>query len=335
MFKVFRDAAGPCLAPSGSVLAIGAFDGLHRGHAALLARVRERAVASGLAVAAVSFEPVPRAYFSHAPLPRLSSLREKLRGLRDAGVELLLLLRFAAALANMQAEEFVRRIIVQRMNAREVWVGGDFRFGNRRAGDVALLRALGKEFGFGVQTLETVAAEGERVSASRIRERLAAGDFAHAARLLGRPFSIGGRVTRGNRMGHELGFPTANIRLRGRVPPVQGIFAVRVHGVDAQPWPGVASLGVRPMFESREPLLEAHLFDFDGDLYGRRLEVEFVQKLRDEQSFADLGALRAQMDRDAIQAREILARHSRENGNPASRVLPRAAKALDSGFRSR
>ncbi len=317
MFKVFRDAAGPCLAPGGSVLAIGAFDGLHRGHAALLTRVHERAAALGLTAAVVSFEPLPRAYFSSEPLPRLSSLREKLCGLRDAGIELLLLLRFNAALANMQAEEFVWRIIVQRMNAREVWVGADFRFGHRRAGDVALLRTLGAQSGFEVRVLEVVHADdGERVSATRIRELLAAGEFARAARLLGHPFSIGGRVTRGNRIGHELGYPTANIRLRGRVPPVQGIFAVRVHDVDAQFWPGVASLGVRPMFDGREPLLEAHLFDFDGDLYGHRIEVEFVAKLRDEKKFADLDALKAQMHRDAAKAREILSRHSGASRNP-------------------
>ncbi|HJU08859.1 MAG TPA: bifunctional riboflavin kinase/FAD synthetase [Rhodanobacteraceae bacterium] len=307
MFKVFRDAAGPCLAPGGSVVAIGAFDGLHRGHAALLSRVRERAAALRLTAAVVSFEPLPRAYFSREPLPRLSSLREKLCGLRDAGVERVLLLRFNADLAQMSAEDFVRNIIVQRMSAREVWVGADFRFGHRRAGDVAVLRAMGTRCGFDVRTLEPVEVAEERVSATRIRELLIAGEFAQAARLLGRPFSIGGRVVHGNRVGHELGYPTANIRMRGRVPPAQGIFAVRVHGISDQPWPAVASLGVRPMFDGREPLLEAHLFDFDGDLYGRRIEVEFVAKLRDEEKFADLDMLKMQMDKDAKEARACLA----------------------------
>ena len=160
MFKVFRDAAGPCLAPGGSVLAVGAFDGLHRGHAALLRRVCERANERGSTPAVISFEPLPRAFFSRAPLPRLSSLREKLCGFRDAGIELLLLLRFNGALAAMGAEDFVREIIVRRMNAREVWVGADFRFGHRRAGDVALLQALGTELGFEVRTLEAVEAVG-------------------------------------------------------------------------------------------------------------------------------------------------------------------------------
>ena len=335
MFKVFRDAAGPCLAPGGSVLAVGAFDGLHRGHVALLRRVRERASACGLIPAVVSFEPLPRAFFSRTPLPRLSSLREKLCGFRDAGIERALLLRFDAALAAMGAEDFVREVLVERMNAREVWVGADFRFGHRRAGDVALLQTLGAQLGFQVHTLETVEAEeGERVSATRIRELLVAGEFVQAARLLGRPFSIEGRVVRGNRVGHELGYPTANIRLGGRVSPVQGIFAVRVHGLGAQPRPGVASLGVRPMFDGHEPLLETHLFDFDGDLYGRRFEVEFVARLRDEKKFADLDALKAQMDRDAAQAREILDRHPGESRDPATLMMGNA-KALGSGFQRR
>jgi len=240
-----------------------------------------------------------------------------------------------AALAAMGAEDFVREVLVERMNAREVWVGADFRFGHRRTGDVALLQTLGAQLGFQVHTLETVEAEeGERVSATRIRELLVAGEFVQAARLLGRPFSIEGRVVRGNRVGHELGYPTANIRLGGRVSPVQGIFAVRVHGLGAQPRPGVASLGVRPMFDGREPLLETHLFDFDGDLYGRRIEVEFVARLRDEKKFADLDALKAQMDRDAAQAREILDRHPGENRDPATLMMGNA-KALGSGFQRR
>jgi riboflavin kinase/FMN adenylyltransferase len=335
MSKVFRDAAGPCLATGGSVLAIGAFDGLHRGHAALLARARERADALGLAAAVVSFEPLPRAYFSRAPLPRLSSLREKLCGFREAAIELILLLRFNAAFAAMGAEDFVREIIVRRMNAREVWVGEDFRFGHRRAGDVALLQRLGAQLGFEVHTLEAIETEGERVSATRIRELLAQGEFAQVAHLLGRPFTIGGRVVRGSRVGHELGYPTANIRLGRRVSPVQGIFAVRVHGIGQQLWPGVASLGVRPMFAGGEPLLEAHLFDFDGDLYGRRIEVEFVARLRDEVKFADMDALKAQMDRDAIQAHEVLVCHHRESGNSVSLHSSQTAEALDSGLRPR
>lgn len=310
MFKVFRDAAGPCLAPAGSVLAVGAFDGRHRGHAALLQRVRERATTLAAVAAVVSFEPLPRAFFARSPLPRLSSLREKLAGFREAGIALVLLLRFNRALVEMSAEDFVRKILVSRMNAREVWVGADFRFGHRRQGDVGLLETLGAQLGFAVHTLPTIESDDGRISATRIRELLAIGDFAEAARLLGKPFTIGGRVIRGDRVGRQLGYPTANIRLGRRVPPVQGIFAVRVHGVAARPMPAVVSLGTRPMFDGRELLLEAHIFDFDGDLYGRRIEVEFVAKLRDEKKFTDLDGLKAQMDKDAAEARDLLDRHS-------------------------
>jgi riboflavin kinase/FMN adenylyltransferase len=323
MLKIHRDIAGRCVAPGGCVLAIGAFDGLHRGHSALLARVRERAGARGLVPAVVSFEPLPRAFFSSEPLARLSSLREKLHGLADAGIAQLLLLRFDARLASMNAADFVRDVLVARLGAKEIWVGAKFRFGHKRAGDVELLRRMGAELGFDVLVLETVTTEdGERVSASRIRATLAEGDFAHAARLLGRPFTIGGPVVRGRRVGRDLGYPTANVRLGKRVSPVAGIFAVRVHGSDGalarsveHGWPGVASLGVRPTVASDgEPLLEVHLFDFDGELYGQRIEVEFVARLRDEEKYADLDALRAQMDRDAAAARRILSDTPSDSG---------------------
>lgn len=323
MMSVFRDAVGPSLAPGGSVLAVGAFDGLHRGHAALLARVRERAQALGLSPLVVSFEPLPRAFFAREPLPRLGSVRDKLEGLCEAGMERALLLRFNAALAAMSAEDFVRDVLVQRARAREVWVGADFRFGHARRGDVALLERLGGESGFVTRVFDTQHDAGERVSSSAIRAALAAGAFADAARLLGRPFTIDGRVVRGRQLGRTLGYPTANIRLGRRISPVAGIFAVRVQGLGRQPlpggrsgascardtWaslPGVASLGLRPTVGGREPLLEAHLFDFEGDLYGRRLAVEFVAKLRDEEKFASLDALTAQMHRDAAAARTIL-----------------------------
>lgn len=317
MMKVYRDAAGPCLAPSGSVLAVGAFDGLHRGHNALLARVRERAAARGLVPAVVSFEPLPRAFFAREPMPRLGSAREKLQGLAAAGIDRVLMLRFDAKLAAMSAEDFVREVLTTRMNAREIWVGADFRFGHRRAGDFTLLQRMGGEGNFVAYALEPVVVGNERASATRIRELLGKGEFESAARLLGRPFSIGGRVVRGNRMGHQLDYPTTNIRLGKRVAPVGGIFAVRVRGIDVNPMPGVASLGVRPTLGCTEPLLEAHLFDFDGDLYGQHLDVEFVAKLRDEEKFVDLVALKEQMDRDAVQARCILGLSTKTAGATA------------------
>lgn len=316
MLKIHRDIAGPCLAPGGCVLTIGAFDGLHRGHAALLARMRERATKRDMVAAAVTFEPLPRSYFSPSPLKRLSSVREKLCGFAEAGIDELLLLRFDAPLVAMRAEDFVRDVLVARMGAREIWVGADFRFGHARAGDVGLLEAMQGQGPYQVRVLDAVSTDdGERVSASRVRGALASGDFAHAARLLGRPFTMGGRVVRGRHAGRDLGYPTANIRLGKRVSPLSGIFAVRVHGVASGALPGVASLGVRPTIApGGEPLLEVHLFDFDGDLYGRRIEVEFIAKLRDEEKFADLDALRTQMDRDAAAARRILSDTSAVSG---------------------
>ncbi len=339
MMHLARDVAGPCLAPHGSVLAVGALDGLHRGHQALLARVRERAVALRLLPLAISFEPLPRAYFSKVPLPRLGSVRDKIEGLAQAGMQRLLLLRFDAALAAMPAEDFVHRVLLARAGAREVWVGADFRFGHQRRGDLALLQRMGAELGFAAHALETHLHDGARISSSAIRAALTADDFAAAAALLGQPFCIGGRVLRGQQLGRTLGYPTANIRLGRRVSPIQGIFAVRVHGVAASlpggrsgtscardtgaslpggrsgascardtgaSLPGVASLGLRPTVGGREVLLEAHLFDFNGDLYGRHLTVEFVRKLRDEEKFASLDDLTRQMHRDAAAARALL-----------------------------
>lgn len=295
------------------MVAVGAFDGLHRGHQALLAQVRERARASGRTPIVVSFEPLPRAFFSKEPVPRLSSVREKLLGFDAAGIERALILRFNHELTAMPAEDFVRRVLVQRLGAREVWVGGDFRFGHKRGGDVALLESMGKDLGFATRVMPPVLLDGARVSATRVRMLLAAGEFTGAAPLLGRPFVIEGKVEYGNQLGRQLGFPTANIHLRDRVPPVHGIFAVRVGLGECEcAWPGVASLGVRPTVNQvPRPLLEVHLFDFEGDLYGQRMAVEFVAKLRDEQKFDGLDALTEQMHRDARMAREVLGMNPR------------------------
>ncbi len=316
MMRLSRDVAGPCLAPRGSVIAVGAFDGLHRGHQALLAQVTGRAQALQCSPVVVSFEPLPRAFFSPEPLPRLSSVRDKLRGFDAAGMEHALLLRFNRALTLMSAEDFVRRVLVERLAAREVWVGGDFRFGHKRAGDVALLDRMGAESGFRACAMPEVQMHGARVSASRVRALLAAGEFAGAGVLLGRPFVIDGKVQYGNQLGRTLGYPTANIHLHKRVSPVQGIFAVRVGlGESACSWPGVASLGVRPTVnQASRPLLEVHLFDFEGDLYGQRMAVEFVAKLRDEQKFDGLEPLKAQMALDSSMAREVLGMNPRLAG---------------------
>jgi riboflavin kinase/FMN adenylyltransferase len=306
---LYRDAAGQCLAPRGSAVCIGAFDGVHRGHQAVLAQVRASAQAQGLTPVAVSFDPIPRVFFAREKgVPQLSSTREKIALLRQAGMERVLLLRFDAKLAAMHAEDFVEQVLVRRLGVRQAWVGEGFRFGNKRAGELALLQQIGKMHGLEAGEVAPFELDGERVSSTSIRALLGVGDFDAVARLLGRRFAIGGHVVRGAQLGRKLGYPTANLRLGSRTAPVGGVFAVRVAGIRAQPMPGVASLGTRPTVDGREVLLEAHLFDFDGDLYGKRIEVEFVQKLRDEEKFDSLDAMVKQIDLDAQAARKILSR---------------------------
>jgi riboflavin kinase/FMN adenylyltransferase len=305
MNRLFRDVAGPCLASRGSVVCIGAFDGVHRGHRAVIDRVVAQARSLDAMPIAVTFAPIPRAYFG-AGVTQVTSAREKVELLIWAGIERVLLLRFDARLATMSAESFIEQIIVHRLAAKDVLVGEGFRFGHARAGDLAMLQRLGAENGFQASAVEHFFVDGERVSSSRIRTLLATSEFRHAARLLGRNFAIGGHVVHGQQLGRKLGYPTANLPLGSRVSPVGGVFAVKVHGIHADAFPGVASLGVRPTVNGKEPLLEAHLFDFDGDLYGKRIQVEFVEKLRDEEKFDSLDAMVHQIDRDADQARNIL-----------------------------
>jgi riboflavin kinase/FMN adenylyltransferase len=307
MNLLFRDVRDRARCPGGSVVCIGAFDGLHLGHRALVGRAVERARALGVPAVALSFEPLPREFFAgDARPPRLMLPRARIEGLRALGCEGVGLLRFNAALAAMSAGDFVRQVLVRQLSAREVWVGPGFRFGKGRGGDLALLQAMGAELGFTAHEIEPVHVDGERVSSTRIRAALTAGDFALAARLLGRPYAIGGHVVRGQQLGRTLGFPTANLRYGGKTPALRGIYATLVHGIADVPWPSVSSFGTRPTVDGVEPLLEAHLFDFAGDLYGRRIEVEFVAHLRDEEKFPDLPSLVAQMRRDEAQARAIL-----------------------------
>ena len=311
MSKLFRDVGGEVACPQGSVACIGAFDGLHRGHQALVGHALARARELGLPATALSFEPLPREFFARGERPaRLLLPRAKFEGLRALGMDCVGLLRFNAALSAMPAGEFVRRVLVDKLRAREVWVGPEFRFGKGRQGDIELLRQLGAELGFQAGEIAPVAAEGDRVSSSRLREQLAAGDLEGAAAGLGRRYAIDGKVVRGRQLGRRLGYPTANLRLMGKRTALTGIYATWVHGVGERPMPSVSSLGTRPTVYGTEPLLEAHLFDFDGDLYGRRIRVEFVAKLRDEEKFDDLPALVRQMDKDAEQARRRLRQDS-------------------------
>ena len=316
MKNLFRDAGShsertglPC--PQGSVACIGAFDGLHLGHRALVSRAVSRARALDVVAVAVSFEPLPREFFAKgAKPPRLMLPHAKAEGLFELGCDHVGLLRFNARLAAMRAEDFVRQLLAQRLNVREVWVGPDFRFGKGRVGDLDLLQSMGRELDFSAHAIEPVLDGGVRVSSTRIRAALASGDFDTATRLLGRPYAIGGHVVHGKQLGRTLGYPTANLRFGGKTPALRGIYATWVHGVADAPWPSVSSFGTRPTVDGIEPLLEAHLFDFDADLYGKRIEVEFVARLRDEEKFDDLPALVAQMQLDDQQARAILIQHT-------------------------
>jgi len=331
MSRLFRDVDRGVRCPHGSVVCIGAFDGLHLGHRALVRHTVARARALGVPAVALSFEPLPREFFAPAaPPPRLLLPRAKAEGLLALEADQVGLLRFNRTLSSWSGEEFVERVLVKQLAAREVWVGPQFRFGKARGGDIALLRRLGETAGFSAHEIEPVHLDGERVSSTRIRETILAGDFAAAASLLGRPYAIGGHVVRGQQLGRTLGFPTANLRFGGKTPALSGIYATWVHGVGERPWPSVSSLGTRPTVAGVEPLLEAHLFDFDGDLYGRRIEVEFVAHLRAELKFPDLATLTQQMHRDAAQARGLLALDAqRRRWNPAVPPDPRRSIAAD------
>jgi riboflavin kinase/FMN adenylyltransferase len=291
-----------------NAVTIGNFDGIHQGHQAMLARLTARAASVGGAPTVLTFEPHPREVFTPADAPtRLTSLREKLEILRSLGVAHVHVCRFTRAFAALTAEDFVRRILVDGLKARYVLVGDDFRFGARRAGDFALLQRMGEEYGFQAEELHTVEAAGQRASSTAVRDALAAGDMAAAAQLLGRPYSISGRVVGGDQLGRRIGYPTANIQLKHNRPPVKGIFAVHVQGLGKTDWPGVASLGTRPtVHPDGKPTLEVHLFNFDRSIYRQHLRVEFLHKLRDEAKFPNLETLIAQIDMDAKQARELL-----------------------------
>jgi riboflavin kinase/FMN adenylyltransferase len=292
----------------GCVVTIGTFDGIHLGHQALLARLCEHARRLSRPAMVLTFEPMPREYLrpDHPPA-RLTSWRERWHVLGECGVDYMCVLRFDERLRNLSGSDFAA-LLAEQLEARRVVVGHDFRFGRNGEATAASLAASGSNLGFEVDVVPPVLLGEARISSSGVRDALARSEFGLARKWLGRPYSMTGRVVRGNQLGRKLGYPTANLRTGRRRVPITGIFAVRVHGVETNALPGVASLGTRPTVEgSGEMLLEAHVFDFAGDLYGREIEVEFVAKLRDEERFADLDALVVQMDKDAADARRILA----------------------------
>jgi riboflavin kinase/FMN adenylyltransferase len=290
---------------------IGNFDGLHLGHQAMLARLQDVARTRGLPSCVLSFEPHPREFFTPEQAPaRLSSLREKAECLQRTGIDRLHVFRFDRAFSALSPEAFIEQVLGHTLQARYVLVGDDFRYGAKRAGDFALLKQAGASLDFDAEFLPTVEVAGERSSSTAVRQALAAGELAHAARLLGRPYSISGRVVHGDKLGRDIGFPTANIQLKHNRPPLQGIFAVELCGLNGEPLPGVASLGKRPTVKGADavPVLEVHLFDFSADIYGRRVRVDFLHKLRDEEKYPDLDSLVAQIRRDVDNARQFLAK---------------------------
>uniref|UniRef100_Q47BK4 Riboflavin biosynthesis protein n=1 Tax=Dechloromonas aromatica (strain RCB) TaxID=159087 RepID=Q47BK4_DECAR len=300
--RVFRGHSRPVVAPV--VLAIGNFDGVHLGHAALIRRLAEVAENCQLAPMVLTFEPHPREFFAPESAPaRLSTLREKLELLGDSGVSQVMICPFNGAFSALSAEEFIEQVLVRGCQVRHLIIGDDFRFGRGRTGDFALLQEAGQRFGFTVEAMGSVTVAGERVSSSAVRKALAIGDMEHAALLLGRPYIIDGQVSHGQKLGRQLGFATANLRIKHNPLPMSGVFAVEVSGLGEQALPGVANLGIRPTVGGTRPLLEVHLFDFDRDIYGAHISVRFVHKLRNEQRFPNFDALKAQIAADAAAAR--------------------------------
>ena len=300
----------PSAADTPVALTIGNFDGLHLGHQAMLARLTEAARRLKVPSCVMTFEPHPREFFAPDQAPtRLTSLREKLESLERAGIERVQICRFNFEFAKTTAEDFVARILHRGLAARWILVGDDFRFGARRAGDLSLLKQAEAECGFRVHAMSSVMVDGVRVSSTAVREALARGDMARAQRLLGRAYSISGRVVGGDRVGRKLGWPTANVLMKHNRPPLAGIFAVEVHGIEGRWLPGVASLGVRPtLARDARPCLEVHLLDFARDIYGAHLRVDFLHKFRDEQKYADVETLKRQIALDVENARAFFCR---------------------------
>lgn len=290
----------------GSVVTIGSFDGVHKGHKAIIRQVQQQADKLGLASVVMTFEPQPHEYFSGDKAPaRLMRVRDKARALFTAGIDRVLCLSFNRRLSSLSAEQFVKQILVDGLGVKYLVVGDDFRFGCDRSGDYDFLSAAGERYGFSVTDTETLLHEGERVSSTRIRAALAASEFELAETLLGRPYAISGRVIYGQQLARQWGVPTANVQLHRYRSPLAGVFAVTATLIDGAEYFGVANVGVRPTIGGEaKPILEVHLFEFDGNLYGQEVSVQFKHKLRDEKKFDSLNELKEQIYRDRDQAKE-------------------------------
>jgi riboflavin kinase/FMN adenylyltransferase len=292
----------------GTVVTIGAYDGLHLGHQQLLASVRRAAKERGLPSVLMSFEPTPREFFAtDRPPARLMRFREKFEALASHDIDYFYCPRFDAQMRDIPAADFIRRILIHGLGARHIVVGDDFRFARRREGQVEHLQKAGRALEFDVEQLPSVIVGGVRVSSTAIRDALWSGNLQQASALLGRSYRMSGAVIRGEKVGRTLGFPTANVDLRRRQSAVMGIFAVRVHGLGSKPLDAVASVGTRPTFDGVKPLLEVHIFDFDDEIYGAYIHIDFISRLRSEIKYDDIDELVAQMHRDADNARSILA----------------------------
>jgi riboflavin kinase/FMN adenylyltransferase len=307
----------PAAGDEPTALTVGNFDGVHVGHQVMLARLKHAAAERKLATGFLTFEPHPREFFAPDQAPvRLTSLREKIELVAARGIDRFHVCRFNYAFAQTTPHDFIERILLRGFNLRWLLIGDDFRFGARRAGDVVMLREAARQFGFEVEALTSVTLGGERVSSTAVRTALQRGDLTRAARLLDRPYSISGRVVRGDSVGRRLGFPTANVQMKHNRPPLTGIFAVEVavpapHG--AGMLRGAASLGVRPtLVQGGRPVLEVHVFDFDGNLYGEHVRVDFHYKLRDEEKYSDLATLTRQIALDVESAKAYFHRMDSE-----------------------
>ncbi|PHP94361.1 bifunctional riboflavin kinase/FAD synthetase [Pantoea agglomerans] len=290
----------------GCVLTIGNFDGVHRGHQALMSRLCEEGRKRNLPVVVMVFEPQPLELFAGDKAPaRLTRLREKLRYMAEAGVDKVLCVRFDRRFAALSAQRFISDLLVEKLDVKYLAVGDDFRFGAGRQGDFLLLQKAGTEYGFEVVSTETFCDGGKRISSTAVRQALAVDDLALAQSLLGHPFTISGRVVHGDALGRTLGFPTANLPLRRSVSPVKGVYAVEVRGLTPEPLPGVANIGTRPTVKGLRQQLEVHLLDINMDLYGRHIDVVLKQKIRNEQRFASLEALKEQIANDVVTARQF------------------------------
>ena len=296
------------LVAGGSVATIGSYDGLHRGNQKLLGHVLDDAKAKGVPSIVMSFEPTPKEFFAQErPPARLMRFREKFEALADFGVDVFFCPRFNDAMKNISADTFIRRILIHSMNIKHLVIGDDFRFAQNRAGHLKTLQRAGSALGFSVEEMPSVIVGDERVSSTVIRNALWVGDLEYARRLLGKDYRMSGKVIEGNRMGRTLGYPTANVNLNRLQSAVMGILAVRVSGRYWGPLDAVASVGTRPTFEGTKPLLEVHIFDFDKEIYGEYIHVDFIARLRSEEKFDDVKDLIEQMHRDSARAREILA----------------------------